>query len=92
MRKVFFIWVVLLLAGVNTAYGQDVKTVVDSVKSNVKDSRMLQVLHKRIPPASIRIIWSYRTIDYENKINFKTALAACDIPVVLSPLPYDTYV
>ena len=37
MRNVFFIWVVLLLAGVNTAYGQDVKTVVDSVKSNVKD-------------------------------------------------------
>jgi len=57
-----------------------------------KDSRMLQVLHKRIPPTSIRIVGSYRTIDYENKINFKTALAACDIPVVLSPLPYDTYV
>ena len=54
-----------------------------------KDRRMLQVLHKRIPPASIRIVGFYRTIDYENKINFKTALAACDIPVVLSPLPYD---
>ena len=47
-----------------------------------KDRRMLQVLHKRIPPASIRIVGFYRTIDYENKINFKTALAACDIPVV----------
>jgi hypothetical protein len=40
MRKVFFIWAVLLLAGVNTAYAQDVKTVVDSVKSNVKDSSL----------------------------------------------------
>ena len=44
MRKVFFIWVVLLLAGVNTAYGQDVKTVVDSVKSNVKDSSMKEAV------------------------------------------------
>ena len=38
MRKVVFIWVILLLAGVNMAYAQDVKTVVDSVKSNVKES------------------------------------------------------
>ena len=37
MKKVYFIWVVLFLAVVNTAYAQDVKTVVDSVKSNVKD-------------------------------------------------------
>ena len=37
-----------------------------------KDRRMLQVLHKRIPPASIRIVGFYRTIDYENKINFKS--------------------
>ena len=44
MRKVFFIWVVLLLAGVNTAYGQDVKTVVDSVKSNVKDSSVKEAV------------------------------------------------
>lgn len=38
MRKVVFIWVILLLAGLNMAYAQDVKTVVDSVKSSVKES------------------------------------------------------
>lgn len=38
MRKVGFIWVILLLAGMNMVYAQDVKTVVDSVKSNVKES------------------------------------------------------
>ena len=43
-----------------------------------KDRRMLQVLHKRITPASIRIVGFYRTIDYENKINFKTALKITD--------------
>ena len=44
MRKVCIFWMVLLLAVVNTACAQDVKTVVDSVKSNVKDSSMKEAV------------------------------------------------
>lgn len=36
MRNVRFFWMVLLLALANTAHAQDVGTVVDSVKSNIK--------------------------------------------------------
>ena len=44
MRKVFFFWVVLFLAVVNTAYAQDVGTVVDSVKSNMKDTSVKEAV------------------------------------------------
>ena len=44
MRIVSFFFGVLLLAVVNTAHAQDVKTVVDSVKSNVKNSNVKEAV------------------------------------------------
>lgn len=44
MRIVSFFWGLLLLAVVNTAQAQDIKTVVDSVKSNVNNSNVKEAV------------------------------------------------
>lgn len=44
MRKVFFPLVILLLAVANTACAQDVKTVADSIKSNMKDTSVKEAV------------------------------------------------
>lgn len=44
MRKVRFFWMILLLAVVASAQSQDVKTVVDSVKSNAKNSNVKEAI------------------------------------------------
>lgn len=44
MRKVFFPLVILLLAVANSACAQDVKTVADSIKSNMKDTSVKEAV------------------------------------------------
>lgn len=44
MRTVRFFWMILLLTVVASAQSQDVKTVVDSVKSNVKNSNVKEAI------------------------------------------------
>ena len=44
MRTVRFFWMILLLTVVASAQSQDVKTVVDSVKSNAKNSNVKEAI------------------------------------------------
>lgn len=44
MKNIFLFWAISLLIVVNTAEAQDIETVVDSVKSNMKNSNMKEAV------------------------------------------------